>query len=43
MMNLNYPSFWRMPESSQNNYLLDAGFHQHDENVFLSTLFLILR
>jgi len=23
--------FWRMPESSQNNNLLDAGIHQHDE------------
>jgi len=24
-------SFWRMSESSQNNNLLDAGIHQHDE------------
>ena len=24
------PSFWRMPESSKTNCLLDAGFHQHD-------------
>ena len=23
-------SYWRMPVSSQNNYLLDAGIHQHD-------------
>ncbi len=23
--------FWRMPEASQNNNLLDAGIHQHDE------------
>jgi len=25
MMNPNQPSFWRMPESSQNSCLLDAG------------------
>jgi hypothetical protein len=26
-------SFWRMPESSQNNYLLDVGIHQHDSKT----------
>ena len=28
---LDMPSFWRRPESSQNNCLLDAGIHQYDD------------
>jgi len=29
-LNISNSSFRRKPESSQNNYLLDAGFHRHD-------------
>jgi hypothetical protein len=40
---LKNPAFWRRPESSQNNQLLDGGFRQHDEFILASSIFLILR